>query len=58
MRQRLEERPVSAAFELAVIEQAILFLQLHLQDSGAGGDPHEACEEALEAIAALRARRA
>ena len=52
----LDNRPVSAAFDLAVIENAVRFLQQHLQATGAGADPHEACEEALEALASLRRR--
>jgi hypothetical protein len=52
----LDNRPVSAAFDLAVIENAVRFLQKHLQDTGAGREPQEACEEALEALASLRRR--
>lgn len=53
----LDNRPVSAAFDLAVIENAVRFLQQHLQETGAGPEPHEACEEALEAVSALRSRQ-
>lgn len=53
---RLAGRSVSPAFDLAVIENAVRFLQQHLQDTGAGQEPHEACAEALEAVAALRRR--
>lgn len=53
----LDNRPVSAAFELAVIENAVRFLQQHLKDTGVGPEPHDACEEALEAVSALRRRQ-
>ncbi|MFN7178091.1 hypothetical protein [Hyphomonas sp.] len=53
----LENRPVSAAFDLAVIENAVRFLQQHLQETGAGPEPQDACEEALEAVSALRRRQ-
>ncbi len=57
-RNRLEGRPVSAAFDLAVIEKAVRYLKQHLQETGAGREPHDACDDALEALAALRARPA
>jgi hypothetical protein len=56
-RVALENRPLSAAFDLAVIENAVRFLQQHLKETGAGPEPHEACEEALEAVSALRRRQ-
>lgn len=57
-RQRLDGRPVSTAFELAIIEHAVRYVQDHLVATGAGAEPVSACDDALEAVAALKARKA
>ena len=55
-RSRLGARPVSAAFHLAVIEQAIAFISLNLPHSLRGPEGCElqaACDDATEALAEL-----
>ena len=61
---RLERRLPSAAFEMAIIERALRFLLVQLQDCDSLQSPEvarearEACREALEALAALSAHSA
>ena len=57
-RSRLDARPVSAAFHLAVIEQAIAFISLNLPDAAPTPNACElqaACHDAAEALAELKA---
>lgn len=53
---RLNGRPVSAAFYLAVVERALVFISGHLPSGTVAQSPElrEACDEALEAAALLR----
>lgn len=59
-RQRLDDRKVSPAFHLAVIEEALRFLADQLAATSArrlhadAGELRAACEDALEALAELR----
>lgn len=61
-RRRLEERAVSPAFHMAVIEKALRFISEHLAGANRRLAPEEAaelraaCEEALEALADLQVR--
>lgn len=57
-RQKLNGRRASAAFELAIIEYAVRYVQEHLSATGAETEPLAACDDALEAVAALKARKA
>lgn len=57
-RQKLDGRRASAAFELAIIEHAVRYVQEHLVANGADAEPVAACDDALEAVAALKARKA
>ena len=55
---RLDSRPVSAAFHLAVIEQGVAFLSLNLPRGAPSSDACElqaACHDAAEALAELKA---
>lgn len=54
---RLSGRPVSAAFHLMLIEQTLLFVRKWLSDDADAAEVREACDEALEAVARLNARR-
>ncbi|MBK8199479.1 MAG: hypothetical protein IPK75_14085 [Acidobacteria bacterium] len=59
-RTRLDNRDVSAAFHLAVIDEALKLIAAHVASSEGDAAPElrEACEEARESIAELRARAA
>jgi len=57
-RSRLDAHPVSAAFHLAVIEQAIAFISVNLPQGASAPDAAElqaACQDAAEALAELKA---
>ncbi|WP_291044213.1 hypothetical protein [Hyphomonas sp.] len=62
-RRRLDERTLSPAFHLAVIEKALRFIDEQLPGPGArlqadeAAELRAACEEALEALADLRTGR-
>lgn len=62
-RRRLDERTLSPAFHLAVIEKALQFIDEQLPRVGTRLQAEEAaelraaCEEALEALADLRTGR-
>jgi len=54
---KLEGRPVSRGFQLAVIEQALLYISAGLKTPTAPVNVEEmqaACDDALEALAELR----
>lgn len=59
-RNRLDDRKVSAAFHMAVIEEALQFIaaQIGGSDTGFGAslakEMRAACDDALEAMAELR----
>jgi|JI10StandDraft_1071094.scaffolds.fasta_scaffold190249_2 hypothetical protein len=59
-RTRLDNRDVSAAFHLAVIDEALKLIAAHVASSESHAAPElrEACEEARESIAELRTRAA
>lgn len=61
--ERLDGRPVSAAFHLKVIEDSIRFMTRYLESPPPGvssadrSELREACTEALDALAELRRAR-
>jgi hypothetical protein len=60
---RLEGRPLAPAFHMAVIEEALHYLNARITNSNGPLEPDErqelgaACTEALEALADLRTSR-
>lgn len=60
---RLEGRPLAPAFHMAVIEEALHYMNTRISSSNGSLEPDErqelgaACTEALEALAELRISR-